>query len=67
MTRMRTVDKQFTTQTSRGELLRRDGRLLWRMIRMLYAYLVVGGCVRRAYRAKEARGEIYWLDERESP
>jgi hypothetical protein len=60
---IRTVDKQFTTKASLWERLGRDGRLLLRMARMLKVYIFVGGRIRRAYRAKEAGGEIYWVDE----
>ncbi len=63
---MRTIDKQFTSKTSLWQRLWRDGRLLMRMGRMLIAYIWIGGRIRRAYRAKAARAEIYWLDEEES-
>jgi len=43
--------------------LRRDGQLLWRMVSMLVGYWTVGARLRRAYRRKEARGEIFWVDE----
>jgi hypothetical protein len=30
---------------------------------MLYAYLLVGRRIRRAYRAKAANNQIFWVDE----
>lgn len=63
MAGIRTVDKQFTTNTSLWNRLRRDSRLLLRMARMLKVYIFVGGRIRRAYRAKETAGDIYWVDE----
>lgn len=60
---MRTLDQEFTTNASRVELLRRDLRVLMRMARMLWRYMWKGGRIRRAYRAMETRGEIYWVDE----
>jgi hypothetical protein len=42
--------------------LRRDLRLLWRMAVMLLRYWTVGGRMRREYRKREARGEVYWVD-----
>ena len=63
MSRMRTIDKQFTPKASLWQRLWRDGRLLWRMARMLSVYIFVGGRIRRAYHDKAAHGEIYWLDQ----
>jgi len=42
---------------------RRDLALLVRIGGMLVGYLVVGGRLRRRYRALEARGETFWVDE----
>lgn len=39
-----------------------DLRLLRRLLGMLWQYLTVGGRLRREYRRKEARGEVYWVD-----
>ena len=36
-------------------LLRRLGSMLWQ-------YLTVGGRLRREYRMKESRGEVFWVD-----
>lgn len=60
---MRTLDHEFTTSASRLARLRRDLRVLLRIADMLRGYLHVGGRVRRAYRNKETRGQIYWVDE----
>jgi hypothetical protein len=42
---------------------RRDLRLLVQIASMLFGYLVAGGRLRRRYRALEARGETFWVDE----
>jgi hypothetical protein len=42
--------------------LKRDLALLRRIAAMLFQYLVPGGRLRREYRRKEERGEIYWVD-----
>lgn len=42
---------------------RRDLTLLLQMASMLFGYLVVGGRLRRRYRAAERRGETFWVDE----
>ena len=54
---MRTV--QAAQRESR---LRRDVALLWRIAGMVIQYAFAGGRLRREYRRKEARGEVYWLD-----
>jgi hypothetical protein len=60
---MRTIDGQLLKGSSFWGRLGRDLRLLRRIGQMLYAYTVVGRRVRQGYRAKEARGEIFWVDE----
>jgi hypothetical protein len=60
---MRTIDQRFTRDTSFWQRLGRDVRLLWRMAQMLYAYLIIGRRIRQSYRAKEARGDVFWVDE----
>ncbi len=42
---------------------RRDIALLVRIAWMLVGYFVVGGRIRRRYRALEARGLVFWVDE----
>lgn len=60
---MRTLDQEFTIRVSRLARFRRDLRVLLRMTGMLWGYFRVGGRVRRAYRTKETRGQVYWIDE----
>ena len=60
---MRTIDERFTRDSSFFQRLSRDVKLLWRIGQMLFAYLVAGRRIRQRYRLKEARGEIYWVDE----
>ena len=64
---MRTVDGQFTRKTSFVDRLGRDLRLLLRIIKIVLTYLVEGRRIRRAYRVKESRGEIFWVDEDAKP
>jgi hypothetical protein len=47
---------------SRTTVVRRDFALLCRLAVMLFQYLVPGGRLRREYKRKEARGDVYWLD-----
>jgi hypothetical protein len=60
---MRTIDEQAIKSTSFRQGILRDGRLLLRIAHMLYSYLVGGRRIRRAYRAKESRGEVFLVDE----
>jgi hypothetical protein len=46
----------------RTTVFRRDVALLWRLAVMLFQYLVPGGRLRREYRRREVRGEVYWVD-----
>jgi hypothetical protein len=53
-----------TLDPARGERpWRRDLKLLFQMAGMLFGYFWVGGRLRRRYRALEARGETFWVDE----
>ncbi len=63
MRTVRTIDKQFLTEDSLLQRLRRDVRLLLRIARMILDYFTVGARTRRLYRAKQARSEIFWVDE----
>lgn len=54
---MRTLD----TARQVGSV-RRDLALLWRIAGMVFQYAVEGGRLRREYRRKEARGEVFWVD-----
>ena len=60
---MRTIDGQLFNSVSFFGRLRRDIKLLLRLSQMIFSYLIQGRRIRRAYRLKEAQGEIYWLDE----
>ena len=60
---MRTIDEQFSRDTSFWQRFKRDLNLLFRISQMLFAYVVAGRAVRNRYRAKEARGQIFWVDE----
>jgi hypothetical protein len=42
--------------------LGRDLALLRRLAAMVWQYAVAGGRLRREYRRKEARGEVFWVD-----
>ena len=53
---MRTLD------SSPSSTLRRDLALAWRIAVMLFQYTFAGGRLRREYRRREARGEVFWVD-----
>jgi len=40
----------------------RDVTLLWRMAGMVVGYWTAGARLRREYRRREARGEVFWVD-----
>lgn len=58
----RTLDGMFTTSGSVWSRLARNVRLFLRIAAQLIDYSVNGTRIRRSYRAKEARGDVYWLD-----
>ncbi len=60
---MRTIDDQVTPGGSVWGRVRDDLRLLLRIQRMIFGYFTAGSRIRREYRAKEAAGETYWVDE----
>ena len=60
---MRTIDDQVSPESSGWNRLREDLRLLGRIRRMLTGYFIEGRRIRREYRAKEAAGDTYWVDE----
>ena len=60
---MRTLDQQSSQDTSLWRRLASDGRLLWRIARMAFGYLTVGRRIRKDYKAKQARGEKFFVDE----
>ena len=59
---MRTLDEQNTRSFSLRARAARNGKLLLRLARMVKAYFTTGAAIRRDYREKERRGEIYYLD-----
>ena len=63
MRSVRTIDGQFLTEDSPLLRLRRDVRLLFRIARMMLYYFTAGARTRRRYLAKQARSEIFWVDE----
>ncbi len=63
MRTVRTIDKQFVSKDSLPQRLRRDVRLLLRIARMILDYFTIGARTRRLYWAKQARSEIFWVDE----
>ena len=60
---LRTIDDQFSKETSFWQQLLRDFWLLKRIGRMIFAYFTEGRRIRRLYRQKQAQGEIFWVDE----
>jgi hypothetical protein len=61
---MRTIqDNSSPDDYSFWKRTRRNVSLLRRMVLMIYGYFTVGRRVRRIYREKEARGEIFYVDE----
>ena len=61
---MRTIQSnQSPDDYSLWARARRDVSLLRRMAFMIYGYLTLGRRVRRIYREKEARGEIFYVDQ----
>jgi hypothetical protein len=48
---------------SRRARVARDLRVLRRIARLLVGYFVTGALVRRRYRRKELRGEVFLVDE----
>lgn len=60
---MATFEETYTLrERGLGKRIRRDLRVALALIKMLWVWLTVARRVRRAYRAKEAAGEIYWID-----
>ena len=59
---MRTLDEQNSRTFSLRARIVRDLKLLWRIASMAKAYFRTGAAIRRSYREKERRGEIYYVD-----
>jgi hypothetical protein len=51
-----------TLESAPASSFRRDLALARRIAVMLFQYLVQGGRLRREYRRREARGEVFWVD-----
>lgn len=62
ITEVRTLDEQNTQSFSPLARTKRNAKLLLRLARMVKAYLTTGASIRRRYREKERRGEIYYVD-----
>ena len=59
---MRTLDEQNTQSFSLTARAQRNAKLLLRLFRMVKAYFTTGASIRRDYREKQRRGEIYFVD-----
>jgi len=59
---VRTIEDGMIARSRRARVAR-DLRVLRRMVRLLWAYFVAGALVRRRYRQKERRGEVFFVDE----
>lgn len=59
---MRTVDSQ-TEKSSLWGRLRRDIKLIRRLLSMVLHYRFGGDRIRKAYRDKETSGTVYWVDQ----
>lgn len=63
---MRTLDEQNTQSFSLRSRLVRNAKLLRRLARMVKGYFTTGATIRREYREKERRGEVYYVDPLDS-
>ena len=59
---MRTIEDGIAAE-SRWAQVTRDLRVLWRVLRLVWRYFVIGALVRRRYRRKQRRGEVFFVDE----
>jgi hypothetical protein len=59
---MRTLDEQSSRTFSLWARAVRDFKLLLRIVSMVKSYFTTGAAIRRRYREKERRGEIYYVD-----
>lgn len=60
---MRTVDTAASAKQTRWQKLRSDAALLLQFAGMTFYYFTEGRRLRKTYRACEARGETFWVDE----
>lgn len=59
---MRTIEDPAVAASRRARLVR-DLRVLRRMLGLVRGYVVAGGLVRRRYRQKLRRGDVFFVDE----
>lgn len=59
---MRTLDEQNTRSFSFSARAARNAKLLLRLAKMVKGYFTTGASIRRSYREKERRGEVYYVD-----
>ena len=63
---MRTID-DTGAGGSRWAQVMRDLRVLRRILSLVWAYFGSGALVRRRYRQKQRRGEVFFVDEEFGP
>ncbi len=56
-------ERFYLTERTRLKTLWRDMRMLGYILQVIYAWVFIGGRVRRAYRHCERTGETWWIDE----
>lgn len=59
---MRTIEEEGAPG-SRWARVARDLRVLRRLLRLVGGYFVTGARVRRRYRQRQRRGEVFFVDE----
>ena len=59
---MRTIEDAVAAGSRLAQVVR-DLRVLRRMLRLVWGYFVTGALVRRRYRQKQRRGEVFFVDE----
>lgn len=59
---MRTIEDAAAVETAWARAVR-DLRLLRRLARLVWSYSFRGALIRRRYRQKERRGEVFYVDE----
>lgn len=59
---MSAVDEQSGESYTVRARVRRDLRTILQILRIVKVYFTTGASIRRGYRDKERRGEIYYFD-----
>ncbi len=59
---MRTIEDAGAVESRWAQVVR-DLRVLRRLLRLLRGYFLTGALVRRRYRRKEQRHEVFFVDE----